>query len=508
MIRLLCAFLITCLFAATVRAGAPQVIGSPFGYWAATVNSGTGGKYRIDVYATNDSTGFPPGSDVVFQIFGDTSERIEWIKVHNNTTVATQLIRLQVAPTGGFATMRSVDEISRATTTGEIRIDNLTLLEDLGSVTAHTIVNANVRNAYGTITLLDRGAGNSSNINTMRVNGNITGNIICQYGGILGGIIGINGLRVDGSIGTSGTPVNIWTRDDIRYLFVPTGAIFADIDVGKYSGGSSNDIGRIEARDGVTGSVKARKFADIAGSGNAPGLYITGSTGDLAANITLTQAMDRDIRVGRSFTSGNTITLPSAGLTGQIIINQQNVSGAWSGAITVGGVTLSPTPSYSNLAADIGGGAAGLAKFGLHGESSAPVNGSAFTYTPAGCPNSAILCNTDSPGGAGLVNDNRDRWALIRHYGRVSLPSGGAGAVTVERRPYGGSTWTDVSSNYVADVYTSGAGSDAGGRVLRVKRNTAVCADEYFPLNYDYRIKPVAGKVKSANVEGPPDVDA
>ncbi len=69
MFRLNCVFFTVCLLSTAARAAAPQVIGSPFGYWAATVNSGTGGKYRIDVYA------------------------------------------------GSFATMPSVDEISRATAT-------------------------------------------------------------------------------------------------------------------------------------------------------------------------------------------------------------------------------------------------------------------------------------------------------------------------------------------------------------------------------------------------------
>lgn len=65
-----------------------------------------------------------------------------------------------------------------------------------------------------------------------------------------------------------------------------------------------------------------------------------------------------------------------------------------------------------------------------------------------------------------------------------------------------------MSFDYVADVYTSGAGSDAGSRVLRVKRTSSACADEYSALKFDYRIKPVVGKVKCANVAGTPDVGA
>lgn len=82
-----------------------------------------------------------------------------------------------------------------------------------------------------------------------------------------------------------------------------------------------------------------------------------------------------------------------------------------------------------------------------------------------------------------MVNDNTDRWALVRHYGPVQISGNDQGVVTVERRAYpGGSAWVDVSSNYRTDVYTSGAGSDAGERVIRVRTNSAVCADQYWPL--------------------------
>ena len=212
------------------------------------------------------------------------------------------------------------------------------------------------------------------------------------------------------------------------------------------------------------------------------------------------------LNVGRSLTGQ--INLPPAGLTGQVIINQQNVSGAWSGAVTVGGTTLSPTPSYTNLASAIGGGAAGLARFDLHGQSSAPVSGGLVKYYPAGCPNNVLLCPAENPGGSGIVNDNTDRWALIRHYGPVQISGSESGVVTVERRAIGGTAWVDVSSNYRAYVYSSGAGSDAGARVLCVRTNSAACADQYWPLGYDFRIRPVAGRLKSSAVAGTPDVSA
>jgi hypothetical protein len=111
---------------------------------------------------------------------------------------------------------------------------------------------------------------------------------------------------------------------------------------------------------------------------------------DLLSNgtINLTSALpaNRRLSIDRSTVAGSQINIAtSAGLLGQIDINRGNTTGTWGGTVTVGSTSLT-VPGYTNTAASLGGGAAGLVPFGLHDESCAPVNGGHAIATGGNAP--------------------------------------------------------------------------------------------------------------------------
>lgn len=120
------------------------------------------------------------------------------------------------------------------------------------------------------------------------------------------------------------------------------------------------------------------------------------------------------IRIDENLQSSSTIGLPANGLVGQIIINASDTAGTWDGDITVGNTTLAP--NYPNTADSLGGGAAGLVPFDLHGEDSWPLDGGSVDLagdaTNAPSPNNAIT---------------------VRHYGPVRFDGTGS-PITVKGR--------------------------------------------------------------------------
>ena len=83
----------------------------------------------------------------------------------------------------------------------------------------------------------------------------------------------------------------------------------------------------------------------------------------------------RTIKIGTSLQSDSThdgrIVLGTSGLQGQVIINSTNGSGTWTGNVTIGTTTLSPS-YYSNTSSSLGGGAVGVAPFHLHAADCVP----------------------------------------------------------------------------------------------------------------------------------------
>lgn len=246
------------------------------------------------------------------------------------------------------------------------------------------------------------------------------------------------------------------------------------------------------------GSLSCRKITGAGTTGDF-GLEVMG---DLEADITQTAVMDTNFRIWGSLASGADISLPANGLTHQIVINNDNNSFTWSGNIRLNGTALSSQPYYTNTAASIGGGSAGLVAFNLHGKSCVPEDGSEEdTIYPSACPASILECDYLAPN----VSEART-WATMRLYGPVVFNlTGGQKPCKIERRLIGGSTWTDVTSDFRFDIYTSSDGMgtpDAGERVVRIRREGTTCLTKWFPAGYDYRVTPESGRVKCKGVDG------
>jgi len=147
----------------------------------------SGGKY----YATITSS--VNGGSVEFWSTSNGSDTIGYIR-NNASGSSTVGVKVRANPSNGYL-VHSVEEISEQTSS-TIVLYECTVAHDIGDVDVWAI---------GT---LDAGGGiygqiqsNATNITLVLASGDIVGPISAPYGRILG-------IRADGSIGTSGSPVS------------------------------------------------------------------------------------------------------------------------------------------------------------------------------------------------------------------------------------------------------------------------------------------------------------
>ncbi len=293
-------------------------------------------------------------------------------------------------------------------------------------------------------------------IDRVEVAGNALGNIAAPGGGVEDVLVGnlrgnvtardfIDNIDATGAIGIGGgAAVTIQTTgNDARVGFVRGTSINANI-----TAGSVADRGIVEwvktTSGSLEGSIIAQSVADP-----APGVAVV----DVAGSLT-----------------GSGITLAANGLQGQIIVNGGNTTGTWTGAVTVGGVALSPMPYYTNVSSGaVGGGAVGLAPFRIYGKDCVPENNSVGTPP--------------------LDNVLRVRW-----YGPLSWNPASGFPGTVEYRTSPTGSWTNITSDFTFQF------SAATPRELRITPAT--------PADFDYveyRFTP-NGNLKCAGVTGTPPV--
>ncbi len=315
-------------------------------------------------------------------------------------------------------------------------------------------------NAAGTIQA-DTGV-----ITEVVVQGNLTGHVRAPFGSILNAI-------VTGDIGSSGPggTVQIVARDEIRR--VTAARAWADIDVTGTTT-SSGILRNLTTTVGpFVGSIDAELMDSI--PLQQSGVSIAGNLDAdftirrylIADNVTVNGWLPagRTIKLGQGWWDPRIMTF-TGGLAGQVIFNSLNQGNQlWTGQVRIGPVgnqiLLSPTPYYTMLSSQIGGGAVGLAPFQGHAEDCSPPHGS--NITSAGIPNNEVI---------------------LRHYGPVLWATGMP--VTVEygwaQFPNLPSSWTDITRDF-----TVGAYDPASPRQVRVIPVT--------PLDFDgplaYRIKPV-----------------
>jgi hypothetical protein len=361
-----------------------------------------------------------------------------------------------------------------------------------------------------------------------------------DLGSILGNVTATNGnidlvRALNGTIGSPTFTAYIGAKNNIQ--IIEARQIWANIDA-RMNGGNPGDshVWRVYASHGdLAGSIAARRIEGSTGA--SPGIFVP--SGNLNADVTLTDALRFPISVSGSLPSGRVITmernigdsgtmsfgsvagrieikqslgrpitvtgaltgsivvgesipsphsitagsLGAGGLVGQIIVNAKNTTGVWTGPVTVGGVGLLPRPYYANLASTLGGGAVGLVPYSLHKEDCSPAHA-----PDGGC--GLELSTKVWPG-----QTTRETFVL-RHYGPV-FNSSQQKPYLVERSmfacPYGTpcpGPWEDITS--VCDVYVPGLASGSFSREAWVSMALVNGSPVPFNRDYSYRISLVS----------------
>ncbi len=315
--------------------------------------------------------------------------------------------------------------------TGEIHVDEISRFDCLGAlqapITCQTginfgntfVVQASSSTTGGTISVSSsgmlrvRGTGTQGLAGAISAQGGGINLIASTSGGLFGNVSAtgdIASIDMGGAIGTSTTPVSITTTGHGSDVGTVKGtAVYANITT-PHQSNPRGDTKRIEA---TTGGFKGSLTTYVM-QGTALGTPAIDLATNLDANVDVF-ALDRGltidgsilagrtVRVGRALAAQAPVVIGSGGLQGQIILNAENIDGTWSGSVTVGSTTLSPTPYYTQLSSQLGGGAVGLAPYNCHVQDCDP-------------PHLSVL--TEEEVGEGLSS------VVVRHYGPVNFASG------------------------------------------------------------------------------------
>ncbi len=175
------------------------------------------------------------------------------------------------------------------------------------------------------------------------------------------------------------------------------------------------------------------------------------------------------------------------GLKGQVIINANNNSGAWTGAVAVNSTALAPVPYYNNIAADVGGGAVGLVPYYLHYKDCTPI-GNKYNETSTGLDQLGE-CDAGSHALLKISYAQLNPSVTIRHYGPIKQQGTGK-PFTVKRISssaapcdgMGNPNWIDVTDAVVGGPFTHTLHPNGELRALQVAGP--------FEDGFDYLIEP------------------
>ncbi len=440
------------------------------------LDSEAAGDYRFDIVGS-----------------GSPAPDIESISVEGPDEAYVSLI---------FSGVRDVSEVTRSDG-GELFLSGTIGRDLLGPVTASgvgivpnqlssLIVSRHLTDDITLFVPTTSGTGGGDVRVVMVVLGNLVGDVEVPLGAI-------SEITVGGSVGAASAPIAIRAELDIGSI--EAGEIHADIEAG-WDGPASNIRSITTTADNsfsgnFTGSMTANTIGaalnyDDEELEGLPAVSIVGDLGEdgYPATVEFTGGLDtpdaRYFRVGGSFVDGSTITLPTGGLEDQIIFNAANDSGVWeSGAeIEVGASTLT-NASYATLPSTLGGGAAGLAPFDLHGLACSPVDGASVVGKGPDpeCSNEPPCCFIfNAPVKVRLygpveIDNSLNPWVILENYV-------GPGPDDYEDVTWGFSTVFGVDLTELVITRNSGLTWPTG----------------------QYRIRPIPGQTKCAGVDGTPDV--
>jgi hypothetical protein len=325
-------------------------------------------------------------------------------------------------------------------------------------------------------------------------------------------------VEAQSTIGTSPTMRStIWAKNGISKI--QGASIYADIQANRNGAGSLTGLYTtgIGSPGDFVGSLTARQVPLRPEGGPFMSL-----ARDLDANITLSGSgagagdILSPLVIGRNFVAGRTISAQGSliddatangrinirrtlagtialgnasndtSLRGPIYVNRETMTGVWTGSVSVGTRTLSPSqpapntaPFYQVLPSTLGGGSVELLRVNMHAEASLPKH-QAF-HNEVGFPPTNPLAAVAIDHYGELFNPNPS------HPYPFPLPP-----VTVQRRPLTAPNdpWETVSTaGFLFSI------PDGKPRRLKVQHV------EYFHGGFEYRITPVPGRLKAKLVD-------
>ncbi|MBN8645347.1 MAG: hypothetical protein J0L61_08940 [Planctomycetes bacterium] len=312
-----------------------------------------------------------------------------------------------------------------------------------------------------------------------------TVDLLAPFGSLLGNLaVGgpIRNILLVGTAGTASQPITISASSiDSLHAKEINAAVSAPNYIDSFwaqrsSGGTGHFTGSVatsQFRKAVR--VDGTMFGSLTLTGsNSLQLASCSSVGvgcpNPICNCDASNLNDVSIRVGESFGTPSAPTFISIGgdIRSQIIFNDRNLSGqTFNGLITAKAASASPVTvtaaQYSQTAASLGGGGAGLTPFPAHYESCQPVH------------------NTTVSGGS---MPTPTRPVVVRHYSHVTSAAEpyvfGAMPVTVARRKCGtADAFVDCSGCFNHDIDPT-----APQRVRVYPRYR-------LPAGYEFRVRPV-----------------
>jgi hypothetical protein len=412
---------------------------------------------------------------VTLNVRGATSDKLRFVIVNDSLYVTLLSIR---GPNSGDP-ITSVDSITEASGTGTVVVQELRLSGDLGAALGGSDDAIDV----DSITFADVGGdvlddirATNGTIQDFTIGGDLTGDItvdngsleILEVGGAIGAVADECNFDIEGSLYNL-KAAEIHTNIDTDYNNANGSVFRIESTAGDFTGSlntvfltTSNDVTdeKIEISGNCAAALSFSEdvrcpieiHGDLASNGSITigselwvGMTTAGSIaidGSLKGDITIGDELDGDISIG-----------DAGGLDGQIIINADNNvytnwTDAWTGDVAVDGDVVTPG-DYPDT--DLGDGAIGLARFTIHEEACSPANGADLATSPA--------------------------VVTLRHYGPILMVPDSTvyPHVLIERRPYGGGSWTIVVSDFETDSMS--------GRDLVIKPKSG----KSFLANSEYR---------------------
>ncbi len=440
----------------------------------------TSNHWSIETKQTSSGTGL-----TVISGF-NSSDIIDRINILFQSGIGQNLMLLNISNDGDPASISAIDEIEHASNV-RLDISLINISGDIGLIGGANRIEAR-------------------NIRTMTVGGDVysdivldgsasprTGTTIVDVEGdwIEGSYVNENNDNLDfyvaGNVGSVSESVDIWS-----------GNIIDSIEI------DGNFYGRIGENDeGFTGHPDIA-LIDIEGNFNGTAAMTVNSLGEMVVNSDFDADLSISSATGSAalydiageFASTATLTLPTDGLEGQIIINTSNASDDWLGDVIVGSTTLAK--DYTELSDELGGGAVAIAPFNFHQRESAPGAGNTRDCDPYMLENVSI-----SPSGS-LTE------ITISHYGPVYAIDAGVDEdedpdFRIEFKPdYFPTNWVDRTDDFRVDFANTGYDNATATRTVVIE--AAPGNSTGFKAAGRWRIRPLAGQVKCAKVTRNPDV--